>query len=189
MLKRSDVRNACFRAKVGDWRESQKEIQDTILSLRPPYATWDNFTTEWDVTVSKSGEIVVIKPEVNADYIFKVCSDASMKSKNKLPWEWSNREKNIIDIVESEMLDNITSWDNFFDVWTTEVDIVLKRIHVKLLNKPLGQRQIEVHEYEPKPVEEPILKPDVNELNFEPMTEEEIKTFEKMLKKTKRISK
>lgn len=181
MLKRSDVRNACFRAKVGDWRESQKEIQDVVLSKLPPYANWDNFTVEWDVTISKVGDIVIIKPEVDFDYVLKVCTDASLRKKNNLAWEWNDREKNIIDIVEAEMLDGVTSWENFFDIWSVELDPTLKRIHVKLLNKPIGQRKIEPTEYEPKPAVE--MKPEVNEFKVEPMTEKEIEQFHEIINK------
>lgn len=184
MLKRSDVRNACFRAKVGDWRESQKEIQDTVLSKLPPYANWDNFTKEWDVTIAKTGEIMVIKPEVNFDYALKVCTEASLRKKNGLGWEWSVREKNIIDIVEAEMLDGITTWENFFDAWSIEIDISLKRIHVKLLNKTVGQREINPSEYEPKLVVE--MKPEVNEFKVEPMSKEDIDQFNALLNSRKR---
>lgn len=180
MLKRSDVRNACFRAKVGDWRESQRDIQNQILSKLPPYANWDNFTKEWDITISKSGEIVIIKPEVDFDYVLKVCTEASVAKKNGLVENWNVREKNIIDIIEAEMLDGITTWQNFFDVWSVEIDLILKRIHIKLLKKELGQRKVEPSEYEPKTIVE--MTPEVNEFKVEPMTQEEIEQFNKVMK-------
>lgn len=181
MLKRSDVRNACFRAKVGDWRESQKEIQSVILSKLPAYANWDNFTVEWDIVISKGNDIIIIKPEIDYDFILKVCSEASTRKKFNLPWEWEPREKNIIDIVESELLDGIMTWENFHSRWTIEIDRTLKRIHTKLLNVVIGQREIKEEEYVIK--EQP--KQEEPQFKVEVMTDEEVAEFKKIIKDSK----
>jgi hypothetical protein len=186
MYARSELRHACFRAKKGVATEQNRLLLDVIQPLLQPHQRWENFNKVWDILVNKSGEIKIIKPEVNYDYIHSTLLEASLYSKQGIDFDsFDDNQMNIIAQVEILMLDNIMNWNNYNKVWGVEVDPELKTLKTKLYN--VDPRQIEVTQEmieaskkdadgnplsaSPKPVE----------LEMKPMSAAESRSFEKFL--------
>jgi hypothetical protein len=185
MYSRSDVRHACFRAKKNAASEDNKKILAEVEKLLSPGQRWDNFTKIWDVLIDKIGQIVIIKPETNYDYIHSTCLEASLYTKKNLSFDdFSDRQKNIILTVETLMLEKLMTWENYNKNWGVELDPVTKIIKTKLYNAP--SRQIEVtpemitasmKDADGSPLSQPTV------LEAKPMSEEQKKAFEEFLAK------
>lgn len=182
MYTRSEVRQACFKAKSGSISESQLKIYDGVKSLFQAHHKIENFPKEWDVAVDRSGKIHLITPEIDRDFVTSVCAEARLKTQHKLPWEWNTREQNVIDIIETELLEGVTGWENYNQKWSVEIDIELKRIKTKLLNVTPSQTfpepAIEVVKEVPPPL-------NFNVEKFTPMSASEQALFDEFLEKKK----
>jgi len=145
MYKRSELRHSCFRAKKGTATEENKKVLESIEPLLKVGQTFKNFSDVWDILIDPKGKIVIIKPEVNYDYIHSTCIEASLYKKQGIDFDsFDDRQMNIITIVESQMLEGVTSWENYNRIWGVEVDKVLKFIKTKVFKAT--QLQIEVTE-------------------------------------------
>lgn len=139
MVTRSELRHACFRAKKKSATEKNQQLLDIVSPLLSPGQTWDNFATIWDLLIDRSNNIVIIKPEVDYSFIHNTCLTASIFARKNLPFEFTDREQNIISIVEAIMLEGIMSWENYNTVWGVEVDIELKVIKTRLYTASMNQ--------------------------------------------------
>jgi len=138
MSYRSELRNACYRAQKGKPRDSQKHLLDLIEPLLTGKQKWENFTQEWDILLDKNGNINVIKPEVDDQYINHTCAEAKVLAKNNLKFELNDRQQNIIDVLELSMLDGIMTWENYGEVWTFDIDRTSNVLRTKLIpGKPI----------------------------------------------------
>jgi hypothetical protein len=186
-MKRSDVRYACTRAKNGNASGEFQLILDQVKALLAPHQRWDNFKTVWDVLIDRSGGIVIIKPETDFNYIHSTCLEASFIAKKGLSFlDLTERQANIVTIVEASMLDSLMTWENYNNAWGIEVDQDLKSIKTKLYNVQDNQitvtdEMIEASKKTPEGITAPIEERPVT-LTAQPMTDEQIKTFNKMLK-------
>lgn len=149
MFSRSELRHACFRAKNNVATDKNKDLLRHVEPLLKIYQKWNNFTTEWDLLVNSKNEIIIIKPEVDYDFIHSICLEVSFLAKRNLKFEcntksveYNDRCLNIITIIESLMLDNIMTWKNYNINWGVSVDSTSKQIKTNLYNAPINQIEV-----------------------------------------------
>lgn len=131
IMNRSEMRHALYRAKNGIFAESKQHIYDLVEPKIPVNESWDTFSKNWDIFY-KDGEVTVIRPEVDYDFIHTTCLEKSLHVKNKLEMQPSNRQLNAIQIVELSMLEGKMDWESYNKDWGVSVDLELKRINTKL---------------------------------------------------------
>ena len=188
MYTRSELRHACYRAKKGVATEKNQLLLDLIKPLLQPHQRWENFSKVWDILVSKSGDIKVIKPETNYDYIHNTLLEASLYAKQGIDFDsFDDNQMNIIEQVEILMLDNIMSWKNYNRVWGVEIDPELKTLKTKLYNVDPGQIEVtqEMIEASKKDADGNPLsaQQEPNVLEMKPMSDAQSKAFEEFLAK------
>lgn len=188
MYTRSELRHACFRAKKGAVTEKNQPLLDIIQPLLQVHQRWENFTKEWDILVTNSGEVKIIKPETNYEYVHNTLLEAALYAKQGIDFDsFDDRQMNIINQVEILMLDNIMKWANYNRVWGVEIDPELKTMKTKLYN--VDPKQIEVTQEmiyaSMKDADGNPLSPpkEPNVLEMKPMTDEQNKAFEEFLAK------
>ena len=131
MLKRSDVRHTCFRMKNKQVpTESNAYIVEMVEKSLPVWATWANFCSDWDIFIDQSGTIKIIKPELDYDFCHSTCLEAALYKRKNLEFDFGDRESNVLNIVELNMMENMT-WENYNKTWGISVDHELKRIHTR----------------------------------------------------------
>ena len=130
-MNRSEIRHALYRAKNGIFAEDKQFIYDMVEPKLPVNENWNTFTINWDIFY-KDGEITVVKPETDYDFIHTTCLEKALHIKNNIHMEATNRQLNTIQIVELSMLDGKMTWQNYNKTWGVSVDRELKRINTKL---------------------------------------------------------
>lgn len=187
MYKRSDLRHACYRAKNNSVTNANRVLLDVVEPLLSPGQRWENFSTIWDILVTKSGEVKVIKPETNYDNIHSTLLEASVYAKQGIDFDsFSDEQMNIIDQVEAIMLDGIMNWKNYNKVWGVEIEPDRKQLKTKLYNVSTNQKEVteEMIVASQKDADGNPLTPQVeNVLEAKPMTDEQAKQFEDFLKR------
>lgn len=187
MYSRSEIRHVCYRAKKNAVSNAQKPILDVIQGLLKEGQRFENFTVEWDVLVTKEGDVRIIKPETDYDYIHSTLIEASLYARQKVGFDcFDDRQRNIISQVENLMLDNIMSWDNYNRVWGVDLDPVLHTIKTRLYNidprqKEVTEDMIEASKKDADGSPLTIQQPTV--LDMKPMTDQQAKEFEAFLAK------
>lgn len=142
MITRSEIRNACYRAKKGVVQESQQHLLDMVQPLLSEKQTWSNFPKEWDVMV-KGNEVKIIKPETDYDYIHNTLLEAALYDRQGLGFEsFDDRQLNIISMVDMMMLDGIMSWSNYNKTWGVVLDPELKQLSTTLYNVKTTQIKV-----------------------------------------------
>ena len=185
MYSRSDIRHACFRAKKNVATDENKKVLAEVEKLLLPGQRWDNFTKVWDVLIDKAGKIVIIKPETDYDYIHSTCLEASLYSKKNISFDdFSDRQKNIILTVETLMLENLMTWENYNKNWGIELDPVNKSIKTKLFNVVSSQIEVtpemitaSMKDADGSPLSQPLV------VEAKPMSPEQQSAFEEFLAK------
>lgn len=143
MYSRSEVRHACYRAKNGLISEKNKPIIALVESLFKHNHRWDNFTTEWDIVVTKSKEIKIVKPEKDQNFIHKVLLKASLYDEmGKNFDDFDDRETNIVNQVELLLLEKIMSWKNYDKVWGVELDRNTNTLRTTMYNVKPSQLEV-----------------------------------------------
>lgn len=186
MYTRSELRHACFRAKKGAVLDKHQPLLDILQPLLKPYQQWKNFSTVWDILVGSSGEIKIVKPETNYDYIHSTLLEASLYAKQGVDFDsFDDRQMNVITQVQILMLDNIMNWKNYNKVWGVELDPELKVLKTKLYNIDPKQKAVtqEMIEASKKDADGTAmsLPPEPNVLEMRPMNEEQSRIFEQFL--------
>lgn len=186
MYSRSELRNACFRAKNGVSTEKHAPMLDLVLPLLKDGQRWDNFSTVWDLIVT-SGKIVIVKPEVDYDYVHSTLLEASLYKKQGIDFDsFNDRQISIIAQVESIMLDGVMTWETYNKTWGVSIDPELKKFSTKLYN--VSSNQIEVTEEmivaSQKDADgSAFTQKEENVLQTKVMTTEQSKAFEEFLAK------
>lgn len=185
MYTRSELRHACFRAKKGTATEKNQPFLDLVQPLLKVHERWENFGKVWDILLSKSGEIKIIKPETNYEYIHNTLLEASIYTKQGIDFDsFDDRQMNIITQVEILMLDNIMNWKNYNRVWGVEVDPELKVVKTKLYNVDPKQKEVteQMIEASKKDADgSPLIVRQPAVLEMKTMTDEQSKEFEAFL--------
>lgn len=135
MIKRSELRHACFRAKNGVATEQNMQLLKLVEPLLQPSQRWENFSQEWDLFVS-GDTIKIVKPETDVDFIRNTCLEKHFQTVHKTTVNWDDRKLNVLTIVELLMLDRLMTWENYNTAWGVEVDFTLKQIRTKLFTAP-----------------------------------------------------
>jgi hypothetical protein len=117
--------------KSGMPRPECQHIYDTVEPMIPGGESWATFSTAWDVLVHND-EIRVVKPEVDYDFIHTTCLEFAMCQKLGVAMDMTDRQINIIQIIEASMLEDKMTWDTYNKTWGVYVDRDVKRIHTKL---------------------------------------------------------
>lgn len=187
MLNKSELRNACYRAKKGVQTEKHQKYLDAIEPLLNETQTWENFPIVWDVMINKADAVVVIKPESDYDYVHSTLIEAALYSKRGITFDsFDDRQMNIITQVESLKLDGIMTWENYNKVWGVDLDQAFKTISTKLYNVKSGQIEVtdEMIEASKKDADGAALNiPEPNVLQSKPMTTTEVDSFKTFLSK------
>lgn len=187
-MTRSELRHACYRARKNAATEKNKEALALVEPLLTDKQTWSNFSTEWDLMVNTAGNIIIIQPELDSEFIKSTCLDIKLSVMKGLPLdELSDRQQNIKSIVESQMLDGLMDWTNYNSKWRVFVNKDVGMIETKLISQP-GQ----------KPVTQEMIQGSMKTTNVtsiekttikvdepKPMSAEEIAQFEALLAKMK----
>lgn len=120
-MKRSDVRHALFRMKNGQPKVGCEELYEVVESMIPTGHSWNTFGTGWDVLI-KNGQVLIIKPETDYNYVHSTCLEYSLCAKNNVKPDFDPRQANVIAIVESTMLDGKMTWANYNKNWGLTID-------------------------------------------------------------------
>ena len=102
-----------------------------VETMIPQNQSWNTFSVGWDVFVSNE-KIIVIKPETDYDFIHTTCLEKSLCEQRGLEMDPSERQQNVIQIVELNMLEGKMEWPNYNKTWGISVDVELKKISTKL---------------------------------------------------------
>lgn len=138
-ISRSEVRNACFRAKKKTNVEKHKEILDLVSKELPDGYRFDNFTELWDILIHDNS-IIIITPEIDYDFIHSTCLEyIVLRRMNQDTSSFTPRQLNVISIIESEMLGDLTLWEDYSKKWGITIDKELKRVKIKLFYKKNNQ--------------------------------------------------
>ena len=188
MYSRSELRHVCYRAKNNALSDQQKPVAEMIQSLLQVGQTFNNFTTQWDLLVTKVGIIKIISPETDYDFIHSTLIEASLFVKRNISFDsFDDRQANIISQVETLMLDNIMTWENYNQVWGVDLDPTLKTLKTKLYNVDPKQKQVtdQMIEDSKKDADGSALStpPEPNVLEVKPMDDQQVKEFEAFLAK------
>lgn len=187
MYTRSELRHACFRAKKGAATEKNQPFLDIIQPLLKVHERWENFGKVWDILISKSGDVKIVKPETNYDFIHSTLIEASLYTRQKISFDcFDDRQSGIISQVEALMLDNLMTWENYNKVWGVELDPTLKTLRTKMYNVDPGQIEVteQMIEASKKDADGSALStPEPNVLEMKTMTDEQSKEFEAFLAK------
>jgi hypothetical protein len=127
-ITRSDIRHACYRAKNN--QPANMEALTLVEAKLVKGEKWETFAVEWDVLLTASGDIVIIKPEIDYDFVHSTCLEAALYKKKGLEWDFDQRATNVLQIVELNMLDNM-KWAEYNKTWGVYIDYELKKIHTK----------------------------------------------------------
>lgn len=193
MITRSDLRNACYRAKKGVAEEKHKPLLDMIEPLLQPHQRWENFPTTWDIMI-KGSDIKIVNAETDYDFIHSTLLEASLCDRRGIKFDsetFNDRQLNIITIVEVLMLDNVMTWSNYNKVWGVQIDPTIKQIQTTLYNYKSAQIEVtedmikaSMKDADGTPLSEEHIKETV--LEMKPMSAAVKKDFDKFLAKKKK---
>jgi hypothetical protein len=143
MITRSDLRNACYRAKKNVAEPRHQALLDMILPLLAEHQRWDNFPSVWDLLI-KGDEIKIITPESDFDYIHNTLLEISLYTKKGMfeISELDDRQLNIYTIVDIIMLEGVMKWETYNKTWGVAIDPELNQIRTIQYN--VKSSQIEV---------------------------------------------
>lgn len=143
MITRSDLRNACYRAKKNVAEPRHQALLDMILPLLAEHQRWDNFPAVWDLLI-KGNEIKIITPESDFDYIHNTLLEISLYVKKGMfdLNELDDRQLNIYTIVDIIMLEGVMKWETYNKTWGVAIDPELNQIRTIQYN--VKSSQIEV---------------------------------------------
>jgi hypothetical protein len=185
MYPKSKIRYVCYRAKNNCILDKHKEILEYVEQFLGPEHKWDRFSVTWDILVDrKTGQLEIIKPEDDINYIHNTCLEAKILAKKGLSFDdFNQRQENIIKIVETHMLSGIMDWTNYGEVWDVDVSNNVKQITTKMINVKTSQIEVteEMIEASKRYPDEIPDRPTVSESEIRDATPEEIeKIREKM---------
>lgn len=187
MYSRSELRHACYRAKNNAVSAQQKPIVEMIEALLSPGQRFENFTELWDILVTKTNVIKIVKPEVDYDFIHSTLLEAAIYAKQNSSFDaLEDRQLNIITQVEALMLGDLMSWHNYNKTWGVEIDPTLKTLKTKLYNIDTKQKEVtaEMIEASKKDADGSVMTTaQPNVLEMKTMTDEQAKSFEAFLAK------
>lgn len=142
MVNRSEIRNACYRAKKGVAEERHQHLLDMVRPLLQPHQTFNNFPVVWDVMI-KDGSPIIVKPETDYNYIHNTLLEAALYHRQGIDFDsFNDRQMNIITIVDSLMLDGVMEWETYNKIWGVSIDPTIKQISTSLYK--VADSQIEV---------------------------------------------
>ena len=185
MYNKSKLRYACYRAKNGCVLDKHKDAVEYVESFLGPEHKWERFSITWDLLLDEeTGEIEIIKPEDDHNFINNTCLEAKILAKKNLPFDdFSRRQQNVLTIVESHMLGGLMSWTNYGESWEVDVDGMTKQITTRMLNTKsnqieVTQEMIDASKRDPEEIPE---RPELSDTEVRDATPEEIeKIREKM---------
>ena len=144
MYSRKNVRYSIARCrKEGEHPAMYQEIFDWAMEQKPEHLELEDFPDEWDILVTRDNKLLFINPERDISYVQATCAEAKVLSKHGIGFEDLNdRQLNIIQIVETAMLDGKMQWQNYGDGWRVLLDVATGKIDTQLLNVQPGQTMV-----------------------------------------------
>jgi hypothetical protein len=187
MYSRSDIRHACFRAKNSALSEKNQKIIDIVVPLLGAHQRFDNFATVWDILVDVGGNIVVVNPETDIEFIRSTCLEKQFQVKYGVNTPMDSRKQNIITIVDILMLDGKMTWENFEAVWGVGFDAQIKMIYTKMF-VPTTQKTVTEEMIQASKISKDDVahtgESGVIEITPTEMSESDVKKFTKLLSVT-----
>ena len=191
MYTRSELRYACYRAKANNITDDLADKIELIKSLLSPYQPWSAFPKDWDVLVNVLGEVKIIKPVTNYEFLHSTLIEASLYVKQKIPFDsFTDEQLNIITQVEQLMLENVMTWENYNRVWGVNIDTVQNQIKSRLYNVNSSQLEVtdDMIKASQKDADGTAFTDNADNINTttlstKPMSEQEKRMFEEFLNK------
>ena len=143
MYRRKDIRYSIARCrKEGEHPPENMEIFTWVMERKPEKLDIADFPDKWDIMLSK-GTILFVEPERDISFIQQTCAEAKVLTKHNIGFdELSDRQKNIITIVETSMLDGKMTWENYSDGWRVTLDVSNNQMGTQLLGGSPGQKAV-----------------------------------------------
>jgi len=143
MYRRKDIRYSIARCrKEGEHPPENMEIFTWVMERKPEKLDIADFPDKWDIMLSK-GTILFVEPERDISFIQQTCAEAKVLTKHNIGFdELSDRQKNIITIVETAMLDGKMTWENYSDGWRVTLDVSNNQMGTQLLGGSPGQKAV-----------------------------------------------
>jgi len=141
MYTRKQIRYSIKRCRDGgEHPEQYQKIYDFVLEKLPAELDMQFFPNEWDVVVTRSGDVTFVEPERDLTYVQTTCSEAKVLSRLEQSFDTLNdRQMNIVKIVENAMLDGKMEWETYGDFWKVTLDVATGQIGTRMLNVDPGQ--------------------------------------------------
>jgi len=143
MYRRKDIRYSIARCrKEGEHPPENMEIFTWVMEQKPEKLDIADFPDKWDIMLSKD-TILFVEPERDISFIQQTCAEAKVLTKHNIGFdELSDRQKNIITIVETSMLDGKMTWENYSDGWRVTLDVSNNQMGTQLLGGSPGQKAV-----------------------------------------------
>lgn len=157
MFTRSEVRHTCYRLKKGlPPKEGNEWLEEHISEAKFDSDSWEDFSTVWDVYVTKE-KITRIIPETDEAYVNNTCVEIKTKismgiSKEEIYSSLDLRKRNIFNFIELNFAGEEVPWDRYNEIWGTSIDYQTKRIEVSRYNTVRNEVKVK------KPISTPMTK-------------------------------
>jgi len=179
MFSRSYVRNVLSKIKNGAIQEDS--LKSLVEEKLPPNTSWQDFSVLWDIVVIDETVEVILIP-TDEKFLFETCAQKMFSVIHDAKCQWSPEQKFVIDSLELDWLEPLMTWENYGKVWECGFNDKTKRIESRLINIPLGQREIKEEELIPVQQEQ-YFKSEIPETVIDlstasPLTEEMIKSLQ-----------
>lgn len=135
MFTRADVRLVCYRMKKNAAIPKDKyDILEEVEKVKLPEDSWEDFSTSWDVFVSKNS-IQRIVPETDEVYLNNTCIEIKTKVSmgvdiSDIESSLNQRQKNIYDTVKLNYLGDEVNWLDYNESWVVKINNDTSRIEV-----------------------------------------------------------
>lgn len=142
MYTRYEVRNACFRKSKG----AEAKIPEIVEILDPLIKEknwgWHSFGKTWDIVIHKDKGIIPVPYVTDLTLVESVCSQMKLTVEHEIDKEWDIGEQAIIELIESQFLEGIMTWENYRDEWAVRKETDTDRIITYLLNRQPNQFEV-----------------------------------------------
>ncbi len=191
-MNRSEIRHALYRAKNGIFADDKKHIYDMVEPKIPVNESWSTFAENWDIFY-KNGEVTVIRPETDYDFIHTTCLEKALHVKNNIEMDATDRQLNTIQIVELNMLEGKMTWPTYNKTWGVSVDRELKRINTRLFTTFVNEvTEDMIKASAPSDGTAMTALPEIPTVTLDesvPMTPEEVEEFNTSVQKKSKVRK
>ena len=180
---RAVIRHTCYRRKNQQpYKPEYQQIIDVVES-KLDGRRWDDFADNWDVFVSRGGNITVIEKEMDESFIKSTCIkiktviELGLSVDEVYDTKLTTREQNIVDIIKLNYSGEDVEWNKYDVSWGIRVDHNLKEFAPYKF-----KTKVNTVKFPEPPVVEEREEPQPTEVKaFDEMTPEEVAKFKRIL--------